>query len=103
MSQGANAKQTNRSNDGAKGLIKSGKEAAMVELVIANKGPGVYMPDLFGDAITVERKITKARRKADACFRAPEDRRRESAFEQLRRWAVDALRRRCAAILLHLL
>lgn len=62
--QGANAKQTNRSNDGAKGLIKSGKEAAMVELVIANKGSDAYKPELFGDAIIIERKITKARQKA---------------------------------------
>lgn len=58
--QGANAKQTNRSSEGgAKGLIKSGQEAAQIELTIANKGAGAYKPEVFGNAIVIERKITK--------------------------------------------
>lgn len=60
LQQGATARETNRAS-GSRGLIKDGKEQAVVEVVIANKGKNAYEPDVFGDKIVVRRKINQAR------------------------------------------
>ncbi|XP_053975498.1 structural maintenance of chromosomes protein 6 [Hylaeus volcanicus] len=53
---GARANITSRGIS-VKGFIKKGKNSAMVEVSLFNKGPMAYKPDIYGESITVIRNI----------------------------------------------
>ncbi|RUS16430.1 hypothetical protein BC937DRAFT_91201 [Endogone sp. FLAS-F59071] len=55
---GAKATVTNRASN-IKSLIREGASACQVSLTIKNCGPDAYRPDIYGDRITIERRIAK--------------------------------------------
>ncbi|KAJ8329746.1 Structural maintenance of chromosomes protein 6 [Batrachochytrium dendrobatidis] len=55
---GGKAGFTNRGNN-LKALIKTGEDVASVTVKIRNKGPDAYKASVYGDSITVERKIVR--------------------------------------------
>ncbi|ORX70371.1 hypothetical protein BCR32DRAFT_211334 [Anaeromyces robustus] len=42
-----------------KGLIKEGKNNGSVTIKIRNKGPDAYKPDIYGDRIIIERRLSR--------------------------------------------
>lgn len=55
---GAKASDTNRGSS-IKDLIKDGQSMARVAIVFSNKGPQAYEHEVYGDSITVERKLVR--------------------------------------------
>lgn len=55
---GVKASSTNRGSN-LKGMIKNGRDAAMVQIQIANRGQDAYLHDQYGDSIIVERSFTR--------------------------------------------
>lgn len=53
---GGNARDTNRGTSIAK-FVQDGKQQAIIAITIRNTGDEAYLPEEFGDRITVERKI----------------------------------------------
>ncbi|KAH8887096.1 P-loop containing nucleoside triphosphate hydrolase protein [Thozetella sp. PMI_491] len=56
---GGKASSTNRGGS-LKSFIKEGRDRAVLAVQIKNQGQGAYRPDVYGDAIVVERHFTKA-------------------------------------------
>jgi len=54
---GGKTSSTSRGNS-LKSLIKSGQNSAVVEIVLKNNGEDPVKPDVYGDRITIERRIT---------------------------------------------
>lgn len=55
---GAKASDTNRGNS-LKKLIKRGKNTARITIVLANSGPELYKPDVYGSRVVVERVLQR--------------------------------------------
>ncbi|KAL0078931.1 P-loop containing nucleoside triphosphate hydrolase protein [Phycomyces blakesleeanus] len=55
---GAKATSTNRGKR-LNSFIREGEDSAIVIVHLTNKGPDAYKPDVYGDTIQVERKISK--------------------------------------------
>jgi len=53
---GGNARDTNRGTSIGK-FVQDGKQQAIISITIRNTGNDAYLPEEFGDKITVERKI----------------------------------------------
>ena len=55
---GGKASSTNRASN-LSGFIRAGEAAAEISLTLKNQGQDAYMPDQYGDAITIVRRIAK--------------------------------------------
>lgn len=60
MALGAKSRTTNRSDQGNKGLVKTGANAAKVVLRLRNVGDDAFRPEEYGPSIVIERSISAA-------------------------------------------
>ncbi|PHH53734.1 Structural maintenance of chromosomes protein 6, partial [Ceratocystis fimbriata CBS 114723] len=55
---GAKASSTNRGGS-LKAFIKEGKDSSLIQVKLKNRGEGAYQPEIYGNAIVVERHFNK--------------------------------------------